>query len=85
MTNTLLIFSVTVFTGFFAIMNPIANLPVFLGLVEGADKKTINRIARKSTITAFVIVVVFVFFGKFISELFHITIPDVNELKYFRT
>lgn len=75
MTNQLLIFSITVFTGFFAIMNPIANLPVFLGLVEGADKKTINRIARKSTITAFIIVTAFVFFGKFIFDLFHITIP----------
>ena len=75
MTNQLLIFSVTVFTGFFAIMNPIANLPVFLGLVEGADKKTINRIARKSTITAFIIVISFVFFGKLIFDMFHITIP----------
>jgi len=56
-------------------MNPIANLPVFLGLVEGADKKTINRIAKKSTITAFIIVISFVFFGKFIFDAFHITIP----------
>ena len=78
MTNTLLIFSITVFTGFFAIMNPIANLPVFLGLVEGSDKKTTNRIARNSTITAFLIVTTFVFFGKFISDMFHITIPAVK-------
>ena len=75
MTNQLLIFSITVFTGFFAVMNPIANLPVFLGLVEDADKKTINRIARNSTITAFVIVTVFVFFGKFIFDAFNITVP----------
>lgn len=75
MTNPLLVFSITVFTGFFAIMNPIANLPVFLGLVGGADKKTINKIARKSTITAFIIVISFVFFGKFIFDMFHITIP----------
>ena len=36
-----------VFTVFFAIINPIANLPVFLGLVEGEDKKTISTIAEK--------------------------------------
>jgi multiple antibiotic resistance protein len=75
MTNQLLIFAITVFTGFFAVMNPIANLPVFLGLVGGADKKTINKIARQSTITAFVIIISFVFFGKFIFDMFHITIP----------
>ncbi len=75
MTNELLIFSLTVLTGFFAVMNPIANLPVFLGLVEGADKKSINNIARKGTITAFIIVIAFLFLGKFIFDLFHITIP----------
>ncbi len=35
-------FSLSVFTGFFAVMNPIANTPIFLGLVEGkteANKK----------------------------------------------
>ncbi len=33
MMENLFPFSLTVFTGFFAIMNPIANIPVFLGLV----------------------------------------------------
>jgi multiple antibiotic resistance protein len=56
-------------------MNPIANIPVFLGLVEGADKKSIKIIARNGTITAFIIVAAFIFFGKFIFDLFNITIP----------
>lgn len=38
MNSDLITFSLTVFTGFFAIMNPIANTPIFLGLVEGKDK-----------------------------------------------
>ncbi|HMU47516.1 MAG TPA: MarC family protein [Chitinophagaceae bacterium] len=68
-------FALTVFTGFFAIMNPIANTPIFLGLVEGKDSTTQNKIARKATITAFIIVTAFIFAGKYIFELFGITIP----------
>ena len=73
--DNLLTFSITVFTGFFAIMNPIANVPIFLSLVEGADDQTRKRINRKATFTAFLIVFVFVLLGKFIFQLFGITIP----------
>ena len=38
MTDSILTYSLTVFTGFFAIMKPIANTPIFLGLVEGKDQ-----------------------------------------------
>lgn len=75
MKNELVLFAVTVFTGFFAVMNPIANLPVFIGLTTGADKKTSKSIARSGTFTAFIIVTLFVFFGKFIFDMFDITIP----------
>ncbi len=68
-------FALTVFTGFFAIMNPIANVPIFLSLTEGADKPEKRKIARKSTLTAFLIVFMFVILGKLIFELFGITIP----------
>lgn len=70
-----LTFALTVFTGFFAIMNPIANTPVFLGLVDGEDEASRRRIAKKSTITAFIIVFIFVILGKYIFEIFSITIP----------
>jgi len=73
--DNILTFSITVFTGFFAIMNPIANVPIFLSLVQGSDIKTQKRIASKSTLVAFVIVISFVILGKFIFELFGITIP----------
>jgi len=36
--KTMLIHAVTVFMGFFAIMNPIANVPIFLGLTADDDK-----------------------------------------------
>ena len=73
--ENLLTFSITVFTGFFAIMNPISNMPIFLSLVEGADRKTKQKINKKAVLIAFVIVTVFVLLGKFIFELFGITIP----------
>jgi multiple antibiotic resistance protein len=75
MTNNILTFSLTVFTGFFAIMNPIANTPVFLGLVGDRDKSTRKAIAKTSCITAFFIVLFFVILGKYLFELFGITIP----------
>jgi len=70
-----LTYALTVFMGFFAIMNPIANTPIFLGLVEGEDKENKRKIAKIGTITAFLIVTAFVILGKYIFELFGITIP----------
>lgn len=75
MTENLLTYSLTVFTGFFAIMNPIANTPIFLGLVGGMNKAEKKKIAKKASITAFIIVVAFIILGKFIFEMFGITIP----------
>lgn len=56
-------------------MNPIANTPIFLGLVGDENDSTKRHIAKKATLTAFVIVTVFVILGKYIFELFGITIP----------
>jgi multiple antibiotic resistance protein len=75
MNSSLFTFSLTVFTGFFAIMNPIANTPIFLGLVEGQTDAAKKQIARTASITAFIIVVSFVIVGKYIFDLFGITIP----------
>ncbi len=75
MMDTYFTFALTVFTGFFAIMNPIANVPIFLGLTEDADDAEKKKIARSSTVTAFAIVAIFVILGKVIFEVFGITIP----------
>ncbi|PLW95531.1 MAG: hypothetical protein C0591_10975 [Marinilabiliales bacterium] len=68
-------YALTVFVGFFAIMNPIANTPIFLGLVEDRDQVTKKRIAKIASITALLIVASFVIAGKYIFDLFGITIP----------
>ena len=46
MTTDILTFSLSVFTGFFAIMNPIANTPVFLGLVGDRNEQERKSIER---------------------------------------
>jgi len=56
-------------------MNPIANTPVFLGLVGDRDAAERKKIAKTSCLTAFFIVVAFVVLGKYLFELFGITIP----------
>lgn len=71
----LITFTLSVFMGFFAIMNPIANAPIFLGLVEGKKEPTKRKIAKTSSLTAFIIVVAFIVLGKYIFELFGLTIP----------
>lgn len=56
-------------------MNPIANIPVFIGLVDGADEAAKNRINRTATFTAFLIIFGFVLLGTFIFDIFGLTIP----------
>ena len=65
----------TVFMGFFAIMNPIANTPVFLGLTAGDSAAIKRRIAFKALLTTFIVIVAFIFLGKLIFSLFGITLP----------
>ncbi|MCL5129411.1 MULTISPECIES: MarC family protein [unclassified Algibacter] len=73
--DNLITFSITVFTGFFAITNPISNMTVFVSLTQGSDKKTKADINKRANIIAFIIVTVFVLLGKYIFELFNISIP----------
>lgn len=72
---TLFTFTLTVFMAFFAIMNPISNLTVFLNLTEGADKETKDRINKRAVRTAFIVVFMFMVLGEIIFNLFGITLP----------
>ena len=66
------------FMAFFAIMNPISSLPVYLSLTDGDDRKMARAVARKGLIIAFIIVLVFAFAGRFIFEMFGITLPALR-------
>jgi len=65
----------SVFMGFFAIMNPIANTPIFLGLTAEDTPEVRRRVAAKAVLTAFALIVVFSLLGKLIFQLFGITLP----------
>ena len=66
----------TVIMGFFAIMNPIANTPIFMGLTSAIDdRKVKNKIALRSVLFAFGMVAAFVILGKLIFTVFGITLP----------
>lgn len=62
------------FMAFFAIMNPISNLPAYMALVADDSQKISRKIAFRSLSIAFVIVTVFIFSGDFIFKVFGITI-----------
>jgi len=65
----------SVFMGFFAIMNPIANTPIFLGLTADDSPEIRKKIARKALLLTFLLIVIFCVLGKLIFELFGITLP----------
>lgn len=70
----LIIHTVTVFMGFFAIMNPVANTPIFLSLTADEDRETVRSIAFRSVLIAFIIVAIVAISGKLIFSLFGITL-----------
>jgi multiple antibiotic resistance protein len=70
--------AVPVFLGFFAIMNPFANTSVFIGLTGGRSRKEQTRIALKSLLLSFLIILVFSFSGKMIFHLFGISLPALR-------
>ncbi len=69
------LYILTVFSGFFAMMNPIGSTPIFIGLTRGMNSKDKRAIAFKALLIAFIVVVVFILMGKFIFQVFGITLP----------
>jgi multiple antibiotic resistance protein len=60
---------------FFAIMNPIANAPLFLSVTGEFDQTTRRGIALRAVLLAFAIVAAFAMGGRYIFSLFGITLP----------
>ena len=61
--------------GFFAIMNPIGNVPIFLALSQDYSKKNQKKVALTGVVWAFTIVTIFTVGGHFFFKLFGITLP----------
>jgi len=63
------------FMGFFAVMNPVANLPLFLGVTEGDNDIIRKQVARKALTATFIIILIATIGGKLVFDLFGITLP----------
>ena len=69
---------ITIFLGYFAIMNPIANTGAFIGLTSGMPEEERMGIARRALFISFIIVVAFAVLGKTIFHLFGISLPALR-------
>ncbi|ABG58678.1 MarC family protein [Cytophaga hutchinsonii] len=67
-------FALVVFTGLFAIINPIGNAPIFISFVDHLDKHQQKAIALKSVTVGFIILAIFVVFGYALFNVFNISI-----------
>lgn len=68
----------TVFFGYFAIMNPLANTAVFVGLTGPLSKTEKAKIAKRALTLTFLIIVLFAALGKFIFIFFGISLPALR-------
>lgn len=69
-------FSVRVFSALFAIMNPIANIPVFLSLTEGVSDTGKRRIATVAFVGVTIGCLISVTTGEAILRFFGVSIAD---------
>ena len=76
--NDLYTQAMTVFLGFFAIMNPIANTAVFAGLVGDKTKSEQVKVATKALIVTFCVILCFSVLGKAIFHMFGITLSALR-------
>lgn len=74
-TGTFVAILVNSLATFFAMCNPFANTPIFMGMTAGDDAATKKAVARRAVIFAFLIAVIMAAAGKLIGELFGITLP----------
>lgn len=63
-----------VIVSFFAVMNPIGNIPIFISLTNGYSQQEKKHTAKKAAIVSLGILTVFLVLGNFIFSLFGITI-----------
>ncbi len=63
---------------FFVAIDTIGNVPFFLGLTEDVKTKERNRIAIKSTIIAFFILITFAYLGRYLLEAIGVSLESLK-------
>lgn len=69
---------VEVFVTLFVIMDPPGTIPLFLSLTSGRSPAMRKRLAGQAVLVAFVVIVVFAFFGQSILHYLGITLPALQ-------
>ena len=68
-------FSLLALSSVFFLVDPFAALPTFLAVTAGVDKRRRRSMARKASVTAWVVLSAFAVAGQLIFHLFGITLP----------
>lgn len=61
------------FTSFFSIINPLGSIPVFMSMTANFEERQRRATARKATLMAFIILVVFALTGQILFKVFGIS------------
>ncbi len=69
---------ITIFLSYFAIMNPLANTTVFVGLTGNLSSKDKSKIALKALLITFTIIALFAVLGKTLFHFFGISLPALR-------
>ena len=67
--------AIATFLALFPIVDPFGGIPIFFTMTSGWDSRERNRTALKAGIWVFVILVTFLFFGRFVLYFFGISLP----------
>jgi len=73
-----LTFGIQAFVTLFVILDPLAALPIFLGLVMGRKRAEQRRLAWQGAGSSLVIIVTFALFGQFILNYLHISLDALQ-------
>ncbi|MBK1882368.1 MarC family protein [Luteolibacter pohnpeiensis] len=68
----------SILLAFIAIMNPIANTPIFLALTEDLDAATRRNVAIRALLLAFALISAFAFGGQLLFNAFGLTLPALR-------
>lgn len=74
--NSVIAYSLLVFTSFFTLINPISILPVYLGLTAEIGNKEKLQIASRAVFAALLILLGFAFSGQFLFKFFGISVDS---------
>lgn len=62
----------------FLVLDPVGNMPVFLSLLSGFEPRRARLVVVRELLIALGVLIVFLFFGRYILEVLHITEPALS-------